>query len=117
MLESALYNGGPNTPVKRIVKWVLLLAVCVGVAGLLYRAGAQQATNVKPTVSANERYRIVINNNVRADTFLLDTATGKTWVQTSITDLRGGPTVWMYREHIDDVQGYAAWLRGQKLKQ
>lgn len=103
---------------KQSAKWLFSLIVCIGVAGLVYRAGAQQqVANVKRVEAANERYRIVINSNVRADTFLLDTETGKTWVQTVYTDLKGEPTVWMYREHIDDEQSYMTWLRTQSLKQ
>ena len=34
----------------------------------------------QPVVGDLGRYQIVMNPNVRADTFLLDTETGKTWV-------------------------------------
>ncbi len=52
----------------------------------------------QPTASCPEsevgRFQIVINKNIRADTFLLDTKTGRIWQNTTFTDLKGEPTVW-----------------------
>lgn len=59
----------------------------------------------KPTTqsSAPGRFQIVMSPNVRADTFLLDTETGDTWVQTEITDRPNNPTIWLHRQKIDDA--------------
>jgi hypothetical protein len=50
----------------------------------------------------NGRFQIFFNPNVRADTFLLDTQTGKVWQLTKFTNLIGDPTVWNRMERIDD---------------
>jgi hypothetical protein len=55
------------------------------------------------------RYQIFINPNVRADTILLDTATGNTWIQTQITDAKGTPSIWMFRERVDNQQQFREW--------
>lgn len=102
-------------PQKRIIKWAALLAVLVGVASFLIgqavaktpQAGA--AKQVVATQQSEGRYRIVFNPGVRADTFLIDTQTGKTWVQTEITDVESQPTVWMFRDRLDDEREVADW--------
>lgn len=106
-------------PRKQIVRWIALLVVCVGVASFLNRALAQQGTpSGRPSVAATcGRYQVVINPNVRADTFLLDTETGKTWVATSFTDVEGEPTVWLFRDRIDNQQEMADWITRQTVKQ
>jgi hypothetical protein len=48
------------------------------------------------------RYQIVFNPNMRADTFLLDTATGRVWQFVQISDLKTQPMVWMYRWRVDN---------------
>jgi hypothetical protein len=66
----------------------------VGLTALAQTRSASQTANSAPLVStatANQRYQIVINPNVRAAAFLLDTATGQIWVRTQYTDLVGIP--------------------------
>jgi hypothetical protein len=48
------------------------------------------------------RFQIIIRPDVRADTFLLDTETGKVWRLVQFSDLNGEPTVW---EPIDRLDG------------
>jgi hypothetical protein len=58
-----------------------------------------QGAAAKPTVAPNPtaalvnlgRYQIVFSSHARADTFLLDTQTGKIWARTSFTFLGGRP--------------------------
>lgn len=50
----------------------------------------------------NARFQIFFNPNVRADTFLLDTQTGKVWQLTQLTDVKGDPTVWNRMDRLDD---------------
>ena len=55
----------------------------------------------------------------RADTFLLDTATGKIWQLAKLTDMKGEPVVWQYMERLDnplDVINLAGRL-GWKAKE
>jgi hypothetical protein len=60
-----------------------------------------------------------MNPQVRADTFLLDTATGKIWQMAKLTDMKGEPVVWQYMERLDnplDVINLAGRL-GWKAKE
>jgi hypothetical protein len=60
----------------------------------------------------NGRFQIFFNPNARADTFLLDTQTGKVWRLTQITDVIGDPTVWDRMERLDDdKQAYQFLLK------
>lgn len=73
---------------------------------------AQAQSVTAPTVTQGGRFQIIFNpSGVRADTFLLDTQTGKIWRPTKYTDLRGEPTVWVYEDRLDtlaQVQAFAA---------
>jgi hypothetical protein len=58
-----------------------LVLIVAGVFGLSTEAFSQEnisieKTNIEPGTG---RYQIIINPNVRADTFLIDTTTGRTW--------------------------------------
>jgi len=105
---------------KRLIKWIALTVLVVGLTSFLV---GQQAIPDKKMLAAQVgarsdvgRYQVVLNPNVRADTFLIDTATGRTWVQTAVTDVEDEPTVWMYRERIDDAADFVAWGARQKFK-
>lgn len=49
-----------------------------------------------------QRYQIVFNPNVRADTFLLDTEKGKVWQLVKFGSLEGQPTAWESMDIIDN---------------
>jgi hypothetical protein len=53
---------------------------------------------------------------MRADTFLLDTETGKTWGRIDFSDLPGKPTVWMWEDRVDDQQELNEWYAERALK-
>lgn len=60
---------------------VALVLIVAGAFGLSPKALSQESisiekTNIEPGTG---RYQIIINPNVRADTFMIDTATGRTW--------------------------------------
>lgn len=57
------------------------------------------------------RYQIVINPAMRADTFLLDTWTGKTWQSIKMVDAADEPSVWMYRDKIDSQKEQLEWQK------
>jgi hypothetical protein len=63
------------------------------------------------------RYQIVISTNVRADTFLLDTATGKTWTHGQATELEGDPSAWVFDDRLDNRAQLLAWAAAHKSKQ
>jgi hypothetical protein len=66
--------------------------------------------------TANGRYQIVMNPQVRADTFLLDTTTGRMWMPTKYSDYEGEPVVWEVQTKIDSFAEFVAWSKTQKLK-
>jgi len=89
--------------------------------GLLSAACWAQDSAKKPIIktdvsSTAPRYQLFSNLNVRADTFLLDTATGKIWQMTTYTDMRGDPTVWVLTTHIDSDADLTEFLRTHMSK-
>jgi hypothetical protein len=70
----------------------------------------------EPPFSSIGRYQLVINPTVRADTFLVDTKTGRIWSRTKITDIVGEPEVWMAEPRMDNEQEFTAWGASQKFK-
>lgn len=76
-----------------------------------YPAVAQQNT-----LSSSARYQIFFNPNIRADTFLVDTSTGKVWRLTTFMDVENEPTVWSVIDRIDDDKQLLNYLRSHKLK-
>jgi hypothetical protein len=74
---------------KRIVVGIALLSI-------LMLAGCDKLPS-----SGSQRFQIVFNPNVRADTFLIDTQKGKVWQVIKYTDLEDQPTVWQPMEIID----------------
>lgn len=69
-----------------------------------------------PAPSANGRYQIVINPTVRADTFLLDSQTGRIWQVVQYDELVGEPSIWEYRTRIDNEEQFGVWVKTQKGK-
>jgi len=51
--------------------------------------------------SGSQRFQIVFNPNVRADTFLIDTQKGKVWQLSKFTSVENQPTAWEPMEIID----------------
>lgn len=74
-------------------------------------AGAPQAST-----PPNARFQIIINPNVRADTFLLDTWTGKIWKNVVFTDVEGDPEVWREMPVLRSDADVTAFIRTHSLK-
>ena len=72
--------------------------------------GKQVTLNVAPAPTPG-RYQIVFNPSIRADTFLLDTQTGKVWVRTQITDIVGDPDVWKAQDRVDNEFEFIEWAK------
>ena len=93
---------------------------CLGMCLVLTSADASAQESRSDLFSQQPgRYQIVMNPQVRADTFLLDTATGKIWQMAKLTDMKGEPVVWQYMERLDnplDVINLAGRL-GWKAKE
>ncbi|MGC1617853.1 MAG: hypothetical protein WA765_05135 [Candidatus Acidiferrum sp.] len=98
---------------KQIVILTLLACLIVGVTSFLMGQAAPTAVKQQASPSQLGRYQIVFNPNVRADCFLLDTQTGNTWIQTAITDVKGNPTIWLYRERVDNQSQFMNWYAKQ----
>jgi hypothetical protein len=56
------------------------------------------------------RYQIVFNPSIRADLFLIDTATGRVWQRTSFPSLNGEPDAWLMMNRLDDAKDRAAFI-------
>jgi hypothetical protein len=54
--------------------------------------------------------------HARADTYLVDTQTGKVWQLTQFTDLNGEPTAWSPMSRIDSSDDQAAFVRAHGAK-
>jgi hypothetical protein len=82
----------------------LLVVLLLAVIGLVYaqtaRAPLPQPVP-QPTVSNSGRYQIIFSPHLRADTFLVDTQTGKVWQKTSYAFLQGEPEAWLNVDRID----------------
>lgn len=95
---------------------ILAGAVLVLLAVVALGLRAQQAMAPVQSSSPNGRYQIIINPNVRADTFLLDTQTGRIWIPAREVDYQGEPRVWEPEVRADNQAELSAFLRTQKLK-
>jgi hypothetical protein len=76
---------------------IVVLAVGVSACGKFFE------TEKPEPIAKSQRYQIVFNPSVRADTFMLDTQKGKVWRLTQLTDIEGQPTVWVPMNAIDDT--------------
>jgi hypothetical protein len=104
----------------RLLKWAVV-AVVLQLATTILMAQVTTPSKLQPNpkpslptqtavpASPVGRYQIIFNPNVRADTFLLDTQTGQTWIQTQISDAAGAPTIWLFRERIDNDADFVGW--------
>lgn len=62
------------------------------------------------------RFVITFSPFARADTFLLDTQTGKVWHLTKYTDVEGEPLIWKIMERVDSEAQLLQWFRSQSSK-
>ena len=90
--------------------WTVALAVILAgcCIALLAQSTYSAAPQARPSSSAG-RYQLVVNPSARADTFLLDTATGHVWQRTKYTDLPGQPEVWQIQDRVDSQVDLMAW--------
>jgi hypothetical protein len=95
------------------------------VAGVVFAVGAiggafGQRILGKQTVALpgpqSGRYQIVFSPHLRADTFLLDTATGRIWSPEKYTSYEGDPTAWTVQPRLDGKTAEGTWLQGETLK-
>lgn len=95
-------------------KWIALSLLFALALVVVARLAAQTAqSSAKPTIGS-ERFRIVMRDGVRADTFLLDTETGRIWSRIQYTNVKGAPDVWVFEERLDNDTQREAW--GSKIE-
>lgn len=63
------------------------------------------------------RYQIVFGQHMRADTFLIDTQTGKIWQKVQYEDMENEPVVWNIMDRIDGVKDSREWRKTRLSKE
>ncbi len=99
--------------IRRMVGGLILLA---GVAVFSWPAFSQSTQTSQGQQSVNGRFTIIFNPEIRADMFLLDTQTGKTWSRVRFTSAVGEPVVWSYDDRLDSLEDRIAWESVQTLQ-
>jgi len=72
------------------------------------QSGPPRVATVASATGAG-RFQIVVSSHVRADTFLMDTSTGRTWRPARYTDLKEEPTVWRLETRVDSEKDFQTW--------
>jgi hypothetical protein len=102
-----------------LLKLIVLAVLMVGFARFVLsqtpKAPSVPSSQVSPRTETG-RYALISNPNVRADLFLLDTATGKIWQRVTFTDLKGDPDVWQPMRKMDSDADLTEWLATQTFK-
>jgi hypothetical protein len=83
---------------------------------LLLSAAGWAQTAPKPVLKTDvapnaPRFQLFVNPTVRADTFLLDTVTGKIWCKMTFTNLVGEPDAWIAEDRIDGDDDLMTFLQ------
>jgi len=92
--------------------------MCFLFSATLFAQDAAKKLPIKTEVGPSApRYQLFVNPNVRADTFLLDTVTGKIWLRTSFVNYAGEPDVWVAQDRVDDDYQMAAWSKSHFTKE
>ena len=98
------------------------LAITIGVGTLTLGAlgGSFVATvrGQQPLAQrgATGRYQIVISPSSAANTFLLDTETGRVWREVVVDNIEGEPAVFKLQDRVDSDADLTAWARTKKRK-
>jgi hypothetical protein len=93
------------------------LACALLVGWGLAASGCTKPTEVRtaPAVVVG-RYVIVHSPQVERDVILLDTATGRTWYQASLTDLTDEPSVWLPEPQLNTDADWSALREAHPVK-
>jgi len=105
-----LANRVKSMRIARFPAIIVILSlglICVFFLSHLFAHAQRNAATTAPATAG--RYRIVFSPHVRADTFLLDTETGRIWRQTEVTDLKDKPTVWIPQKRFDSELDLTTW--------
>ena len=94
----------------------LAVLVCVFASFLLSQSRQDTMRQEKQSFVGPGRYQVVFSPNARADTFMIDTESGKTWQFVTFTDIEGDPHVWKPVVRVDSDSDLSAWVSRQTLK-
>jgi hypothetical protein len=97
---------------NRAVLALALLAI-IGSRGF---AANPDESDTMAEASSSGRYQIVLSPHLRADTFLLDTKTGRVWVMAKFSDVNGEPTAWEPIDRLDNDEQILVWERARRFK-
>jgi hypothetical protein len=99
------------------IKQMLLLIVITSLAALTFsQTTVHRAASQVQTPTPNGRYQIVLNPEIRADKYLIDTQTGRLWRYVVYTDLLGEPGVWQIQDRVDNAQELQTWFQSNRPK-
>ena len=102
---------------RPMTKWIALVLVVAGIAATVMAQGTPEKRPVQTQTSVGSgRYQIVFSPLARADSYLLDTQTGKVWTHVKFTNVEGEPEVWTYEERIDNAAENDAWALRHTIK-
>ncbi len=76
---------------------------------VVFAQNKSQTPSPSQTTLAPGRYQIVMNPNIARDTFLLDTQTGRVWVETEVTNIDGHPHLWKIEDRVDNQEQFTEW--------
>jgi len=79
------------------------------IASLLFLVSSAAMAQQAPA-QRDGRFVIMFSPLVRADTFLLDTATGKIWQMVQMSDVKGEPKAWEFMDRVDDFKAESAFI-------
>jgi hypothetical protein len=99
---------------RRIV--LVVVSVLVALVTMVAIVTAQQSAPARTSGPEIGRYQVFINPQIRADTFLLDTATGRIWTPGRYEAFVDEPRVWELQTKVDSETQLRAFLATQKLK-
>lgn len=87
-------------------KTSLTIGACIVAGAIAFNFVAGTEARAQAAVAAaqpqNGRYVIVHSPHVRADTVMIDTATGRVWSLTSYTFLNGEPRAWTLMNQVNN---------------
>jgi hypothetical protein len=93
----------------------MVVGIVIG-GGSLSWIRAEQPSAIVQNGPPTGRYQIVFSPHVRADTFLLDSQTGRIWMQVKMTAFENDPIAWELQDRIEDAESYRAWASHQTKK-
>jgi hypothetical protein len=97
-------------------KVIFLSLLIWGFASFLLSQTHQNTAPQPQQASGVSRYQVVYSPNARADTFMVDSQTGKTWQFVTFTDIEGDPHVWRPVVRFENEQEVQEWAGRQTFK-